>query len=320
MKSLSDLIWFTYFPKQLQPGWIQLSSALLCELLVFFFSKPVMFVCSEVERPLLVRRGTTSDFLQQQVGHYTNVPFLHSSLWFQVCASAPTSLRGWPVSAACLVTMETRWLARLVIVSLALVQTAAAVSKLRRRDRWCAPTALQDRQVTWASSKFKKNLWTPVNNGNTSRSKQCFRLTARLICSPRHCAAECHLWLPTHPIWIFNLITAESELTRLWPPIVFLLSHSSNSRPPLSCAGMRCQMCEDGYYGDPLGQSGMVRACVRCNCNGNVDFNAVGICDHFTGRCLKCMGHTEGDHCQRCQRGFYGNALEQTSGQKCKRE
>ncbi|KAF6721114.1 Laminin subunit gamma-3 [Oryzias melastigma] len=87
---------------------------------------------------------------------------------------------------------------------------------------------------------------------------------------------------------------------------------------PAGQTGMRCQMCEDGYYGDPLGQSGMVRACVRCNCNGNVDFNAVGICDHFTGQCLKCMGHTEGDHCQRCQRGFYGNALEQTSGQKCK--
>uniref|UniRef100_A0A3P9KKW5 Laminin subunit gamma 3 n=1 Tax=Oryzias latipes TaxID=8090 RepID=A0A3P9KKW5_ORYLA len=87
---------------------------------------------------------------------------------------------------------------------------------------------------------------------------------------------------------------------------------------PAGQTGMRCQMCEDGYYGDPMGQSGTVRPCVRCNCNGNVDFNAVGICDHFTGRCLKCMGHTEGDHCQRCQRGFYGNALEQTSGQKCK--
>uniref|UniRef100_A0A8C7XR11 Laminin, gamma 3 n=1 Tax=Oryzias sinensis TaxID=183150 RepID=A0A8C7XR11_9TELE len=87
---------------------------------------------------------------------------------------------------------------------------------------------------------------------------------------------------------------------------------------PAGQTGMRCQTCEDGYYGDPMGQSGTVRPCVRCNCNGNVDFNAVGICDHFTGRCLKCMGHTEGDHCQRCQRGFYGNALEQTSGQKCK--
>lgn len=87
---------------------------------------------------------------------------------------------------------------------------------------------------------------------------------------------------------------------------------------PAGQTGMRCQMCEDGYYGDPLGQSGPARPCVRCDCNGNVDFNAVGICDRITGRCLKCLGHTEGEHCQRCQRGFYGNALDQAAGQKCK--
>uniref|UniRef100_A0A3Q1H167 Laminin, gamma 3 n=1 Tax=Acanthochromis polyacanthus TaxID=80966 RepID=A0A3Q1H167_9TELE len=87
---------------------------------------------------------------------------------------------------------------------------------------------------------------------------------------------------------------------------------------PAGQTGMRCQMCEDGYYGDPLGQSGPARPCVRCDCNGNVDFNAVGICDRITGRCLKCLGHTEGEHCQRCQRGFYGNALDQAARQKCK--
>nr|XP_020475128.1 laminin subunit gamma-3-like [Monopterus albus] len=87
---------------------------------------------------------------------------------------------------------------------------------------------------------------------------------------------------------------------------------------PTGQRGMRCQMCEDGYYGDPLGQSGEVRPCMRCDCNGNVDLNAVGICDHITGRCLKCLGHTEGNSCQHCQRGFYGDALKQTSGQKCK--
>ncbi|XP_031173603.1 laminin subunit gamma-3 [Sander lucioperca] len=87
---------------------------------------------------------------------------------------------------------------------------------------------------------------------------------------------------------------------------------------PTRQTGVRCQMCEDGYYGDPLGQSGVARPCVRCDCNGNVDFNALGICDHITGRCLKCLRHTEGEHCQRCQRGFYGDALNQTAGQKCK--
>ncbi|KAM3600568.1 uncharacterized protein V6R79_025240 [Siganus canaliculatus] len=87
---------------------------------------------------------------------------------------------------------------------------------------------------------------------------------------------------------------------------------------PPGQTGMRCQMCEDGYHGDPLGQSGAARPCVRCECNGNVDFNAVGICDHISGRCLKCLGHTEGEHCERCQRGFYGDALNQTAGPKCK--
>ncbi|XP_034753093.1 laminin subunit gamma-3 isoform X2 [Etheostoma cragini] len=87
---------------------------------------------------------------------------------------------------------------------------------------------------------------------------------------------------------------------------------------PTRQTGIRCQMCEDGYYGDPLGHSGAAQPCVRCNCNGNVDFNALGICDHITGRCLKCLRHTEGEHCQRCQQGFYGDALNQTAGQKCK--
>lgn len=87
---------------------------------------------------------------------------------------------------------------------------------------------------------------------------------------------------------------------------------------PAGQTGIRCQMCEDGYYGDPLGQSGSARPCVRCDCNGNVDLNALGVCDHLTGRCLKCLGHTEGEHCERCQRGFYGDALNQTAVQKCK--
>ncbi|KAG5834495.1 hypothetical protein ANANG_G00262110 [Anguilla anguilla] len=80
--------------------------------------------------------------------------------------------------------------------------------------------------------------------------------------------------------------------------------------------GTRCEICDDGFYGDPMGKSGVPRPCTPCNCHGNVDPNAVGVCDHLTGRCLKCLHHTEGDHCQRCQQGYYGNALDQNTN-KC---
>ncbi|KAJ8261358.1 hypothetical protein COCON_G00170810 [Conger conger] len=80
--------------------------------------------------------------------------------------------------------------------------------------------------------------------------------------------------------------------------------------------GTRCEMCDDGFYGDPLGKSGGARPCTPCNCHGNVDPNAVGVCDHLTGHCIKCLHHTEGDHCQHCQQGYYGNALDQNAN-KC---
>ncbi|XP_063067162.1 laminin subunit gamma-1 [Engraulis encrasicolus] len=79
---------------------------------------------------------------------------------------------------------------------------------------------------------------------------------------------------------------------------------------PAGQRGTRCELCEDGFYGDPLGLRGVVRPCVRCDCHGNVDVNAVGVCDHVTGRCLKCLGDTAGEHCQLCRPGFYGNAVD----------
>ncbi|KAG7477256.1 hypothetical protein MATL_G00092200 [Megalops atlanticus] len=81
--------------------------------------------------------------------------------------------------------------------------------------------------------------------------------------------------------------------------------------------GTRCEICDDGFHGDPSGQSGAARPCRPCDCSGNVDPNAVGVCDHLTGRCLKCLHHTDGDRCQHCQRSYYGNALD-TNADKCK--
>ncbi|NXF90538.1 LAMC3 protein, partial [Eubucco bourcierii] len=81
--------------------------------------------------------------------------------------------------------------------------------------------------------------------------------------------------------------------------------------------GKRCELCDDGFFGDPLGQRGPARPCVPCQCHGNVDPNAVGNCDPVSGRCLRCLHHTAGEHCERCRPGFYGDALAPAPAGKC---
>nr|XP_014275808.1 laminin subunit gamma-1 isoform X1 [Halyomorpha halys] len=78
---------------------------------------------------------------------------------------------------------------------------------------------------------------------------------------------------------------------------------------PKGYAGERCDQCSDGYYGDVDGNSGSIKLCKPCDCNMNVDQNAVGICDSGTGECLKCIYNTDGPHCDQCLPGFYGDAL-----------
>ncbi|KAK1879358.1 hypothetical protein KUDE01_027481, partial [Dissostichus eleginoides] len=97
---------------------------------------------------------------------------------------------------------------------------------------------------------------------------------------------------------------------------------SSDCRPcpcPNTCS-VRCELCDDGFFGDPLGQSGPVRACRACKCSENIDPNAVGNCERETGECLKCIYNTDGFFCDRCRDGFYGNALAAAVGDKCKGE
>lgn len=88
----------------------------------------------------------------------------------------------------------------------------------------------------------------------------------------------------------------------------------------LISAGKRCELCDDGFFGDPLGQSGPVRACRACKCSDNIDPNAVGNCDRETGECLKCIYNTAGFFCDRCKDAFYGNALASDPADKCKRK
>ncbi|XP_071954463.1 laminin subunit alpha-like [Antedon mediterranea] len=65
---------------------------------------------------------------------------------------------------------------------------------------------------------------------------------------------------------------------------------------PVGYEGLSCQDCSEGYYKLSSG------ACVPCQCN-----NHAISCDPFDGRCLSCDHNTEGDHCDKCSTGFYGD-------------
>ncbi|KAF8358536.1 epi-1, partial [Pristionchus pacificus] len=73
---------------------------------------------------------------------------------------------------------------------------------------------------------------------------------------------------------------------------------------PAPYTGLSCQECADGYYRVKSGK--YLGSCVPCNCHGHS-----GTCDKVTGLCKECQHSTEGEHCETCIEGFYGDA---TSG------
>ncbi|XP_050698804.1 laminin subunit gamma-1-like isoform X2 [Eriocheir sinensis] len=83
---------------------------------------------------------------------------------------------------------------------------------------------------------------------------------------------------------------------------------------PTGYAGPRCELCTDSFFGDPLGRHGPPRPCEECDCNGNIDPNAVANCNRTTGECLKCIYNTGGFYCDQCLPGFYGDALALPKG------
>ncbi|XP_066585793.1 laminin subunit gamma-1 [Prorops nasuta] len=86
------------------------------------------------------------------------------------------------------------------------------------------------------------------------------------------------------------------------------------SECPNGRTGPRCETCSDGYFGDP--ENG--QACRSCECNNNIDLNAVRNCNHETGQCLKCVNNTAGFHCEECLSGYYGDALSDKKEDGCK--
>ena len=53
-------------------------------------------------------------------------------------------------------------------------------------------------------------------------------------------------------------------------------------------------------------------SCVKCNCSNNWDEEDTGNCDASTGKCLKCIRNTEGDNCEYCKPGYFGDAVTET--------
>ncbi|KAK9516043.1 hypothetical protein VZT92_024005 [Zoarces viviparus] len=72
--------------------------------------------------------------------------------------------------------------------------------------------------------------------------------------------------------------------------------------------GSRCDECSPGYHGNPGDVGGQ---CQPCQCNSNIDMLDPESCDARTGECLHCLYHSEGNACQSCKHGYYGNALLQ---------
>ncbi|XP_023853748.1 laminin subunit alpha-3 [Salvelinus sp. IW2-2015] len=70
-------------------------------------------------------------------------------------------------------------------------------------------------------------------------------------------------------------------------------------------AGAITQRCGPGYYRERTGPHR--GQCVPCNCN-----SLSNECDEQTGRCLNCQYNTDGDRCERCKEGYYGNAAQKT--------
>ncbi|XP_026667029.1 multiple epidermal growth factor-like domains protein 8 isoform X3 [Ceratina calcarata] len=85
-------------------------------------------------------------------------------------------------------------------------------------------------------------------------------------------------------------------------------NHSTCTQRPGICdecqnwtTGKYCEECKAGSYGNATTPSG----CTKCNCNEHGDKD-LGVCNRETGICF-CRDNTQGDRCQRCQKGYYGD-------------
>ncbi len=74
---------------------------------------------------------------------------------------------------------------------------------------------------------------------------------------------------------------------------------------PEGYLGSSCEECAPGYIRQSAGRylGRCIIPSVPCNCNSHSNE-----CDQRTNYCYNCQHNTEGPNCERCKRGYYGDA------------
>ncbi|XP_033103389.1 laminin subunit gamma-1-like [Anneissia japonica] len=67
-------------------------------------------------------------------------------------------------------------------------------------------------------------------------------------------------------------------------------------------AGLRCEYCLEGYYGQPNNFLNRGGQCTPCFCSLSLH-----LCNSITGQCRNCTGNTAGMECDTCMFGYWGN-------------
>ena len=91
------------------------------------------------------------------------------------------------------------------------------------------------------------------------------------------------------------------------------LSNVENCTCPEGHTGLSCEQCQSGYKRAVVNGT-VYERCVLCECNQHAT-----ICAVDTGVCQSCSDNTDGDFCQHCVPGYFGNATQGKADdcQKC---